>query len=150
MRILDADIFAYALYDQSPAHQHAWQLVEKGLLGELKLYVTHTTILEVYNVLYWFYRVRPARKLLEKLSSALMGLEVVEPSLDGVELAKHAGIPLGDGFLIATALKHNIPIVVSNDAHIAKKAPEYGLIVETPIPEEVRRRLREWKPPRYK
>ncbi|MEM3590178.1 MAG: hypothetical protein QXN33_04205 [Candidatus Bathyarchaeia archaeon] len=50
-------------------------------------------------------------------------------------------IPLGDGLLIATALSHRIPVIVSSDSDIASKAPRYGLIVENPIPEEVRRKL---------
>jgi hypothetical protein len=42
MRILDADILAYALYDESPAHSSAWQIIEKGLKQEIGLNLTHT------------------------------------------------------------------------------------------------------------
>ncbi|MCX6654084.1 MAG: hypothetical protein NTY03_03060 [Candidatus Bathyarchaeota archaeon] len=53
MRLLDADILAYALNDESPAHSSAWGTVEKALTGEIDLHVTPTTILETYNTLYW-------------------------------------------------------------------------------------------------
>ena len=145
MRILDSDILSYALYDDSPAHVHAWQLLERGLLGEIDLHVTHTTILETYNVLYWFYRVRPLRSLLEKLSLTIEGLRVVETSMNGISISKTENIPLGDGFLIATALKHNKPIIVTNDSHIINKAPKYGLLTDNPLPEDIRKKLSELK-----
>lgn len=146
MRLIDADILAYALYDESPAHSYAFNLLERGLRGEILLHVTPTTILEAYNALYWFYRVRPVRQLLEKLKLAVDGIRIVETSIDGIALASAEEIPLGDGFLIASALRHKIPVLVSNDKHIASKAPKRGLIVENPIPSEVRDKMAEWSP----
>jgi len=121
-------------------------VLEEGLLGEVKVYLTYTTILETYNVLYWFYRVRPLRRLVEKLKLTVSGLEIVETSLNGFNISMEENIPLGDGFLIATALEHRIPIIVSNDSHIANKAPKYGLIVENPIPRKIREQMAKWKP----
>jgi predicted nucleic acid-binding protein len=145
LRILDADILAYALYDESPAHPYAWQTVERAFLGEIDLHVTHTTILEAYNTLFWFYKVRPLRSLLEKLTLTINGLKVVEAATNGLKISAADNIPLGDGFLIATALQHKIPIIVTNDSHVVKNAPKYGLITENPIPEEVREKLSDWK-----
>ena len=141
MRLLDADILSHGLYDESPAHPYAWKLLRRGLKGELELHVTPTTILETYNVLFWFYRVRPRSRLLEKLRIISEGLRIVGTSIRGIDIARVENIPLGDGFLIATALDNRIPIIVSNDRHLTEKAPKYGLIVENPIPEDVRRRL---------
>ena len=145
MRILDSDILSYALYDKSPAHPYAWKVLEKGLLGEIEIYLTHTTILETYNVLFWFYRVRPLRSLLEKIKLTVDGLKVVGTSTLGLNISLKENIPLGDGFLIATALEHRIPVIVSNDSHIASKAPRYGLIVENPIPKDVGKKMTKWK-----
>lgn len=119
--------------------------MERGLLGEIEIHLTHTTILETYNVLFWFYRVRPLKSLLEKLALTVDGLKVVEPSKTGLAISTADNIPLGDGFLIATALKHLIPIIVSNDSHIMSKAQTYGLIIENPIPTDVRKELADWK-----
>ncbi len=145
MRIMDSDILSYALYDESPAHPYSWEVLERGLLGEIELYLTHTTILETYNVLFWFYKVRPLEKLLEKLMLTVGGLKIVEPSITGLNISLADNIPLGDGFLIATALKHRIPVIVSNDSHIVSKAPKHSLITENPIPKDIRERLAEWK-----
>ncbi|MCX6642524.1 MAG: type II toxin-antitoxin system VapC family toxin, partial [Candidatus Bathyarchaeota archaeon] len=117
MRILDADILAYALYDESPAHSSAWQIIEKGLKQEFELNLTHTTILETYNTLFWFYRVRPLKSLLKKLSFVTDNLKVIGTSLNGLKISESENIPLGDGFLIATALQHSKPIIVTNDSH---------------------------------
>ncbi len=145
MRILDSDIFSYALYDGSLAHPHAWKILERGLLGDIDLHITYTTILETYNVLFRFYRVRPLRNLLEKLSLTVGELKVVETSIMGLNISLTENIPLGDGFLIATALEHHIPIIISNDSHIANKAPNYGLIVENPIPKNLREKMGKWE-----
>lgn len=144
MRILDADILAYALYDESPAHTYAWELVERCLSRGIPLSITPTTILETYNTLYWFYRVRPMKSLIDKLTLTIEGLKVVETSVNGLKIAAADNIPLGDGLLIATALQHNIPIIVSNDKHVINKTSKYGLIAENPIPEEIRKTLSEW------
>jgi predicted nucleic acid-binding protein len=145
LRIIDADILSYALYDESPAHAHAWRVVERALKGEIELYITHTTVLETYNVLFWFYRVRPLTRLLEKLSLTLEGLKILETSTNGLKLAAAENIPLGDGYLIATALQHSKPIIVTNDSHVLGKAPKYGLIAENPIPEDVQEQLSGWR-----
>ena len=141
MRIIDADILSYALFDEHIANEYAWSIVEKSITRKITLYVTHTTILETYNVLYWLYKIRPRNKLLKKLKLVINNLKIVQPSVRGIDIALDQNIPLGDGILIATALDNNIPIIVSNDDHIIKKAPDYGLIVENPIPDEIRREL---------
>jgi predicted nucleic acid-binding protein len=51
LRLLDADILSYALYDESPFHDAAWQYVKRGLAGEIELAVNPVTVLETYNVL---------------------------------------------------------------------------------------------------
>jgi predicted nucleic acid-binding protein len=145
LRIVDSDILSYALYDESPAHPYAWRVIERGLLGEIELHLTYITILETYNILFWFYRIRPLNKLLEKLKLTVGGLKVVETSITGLDVSLKENVPLGDGFLIATALRHRIPVIVSNDSHILNSAQKYGLIVENPIPEDVRKTLTEWK-----
>ena len=114
-------------------------------MGEIELHLTYITILETYNVLFWFYRIRPLNKLLEKLKLTVGGLKVVETSITGLDVSLKENVPLGDGFLIATALRHRIPVIVSNDSHILNSAQKYGLIVENPIPEDVRKTLTEWK-----
>jgi len=119
--------------------------LEKAISGELEVYLTYTTILETYNVLFWYYRVRPLRKLLEKLKLTVSALKVVESSINGLEISSAENILLGDGFLIATVLAHRIPIIVSNDQDIANKASKYGLIVENPIPEEIRKKLMKYE-----
>ncbi|MEM1523007.1 MAG: hypothetical protein QXU69_08270, partial [Thermofilaceae archaeon] len=80
MRLLDADILSYALYDESPFHDAAWQYVKRGVLGEVEMAVTPVTVLEAYNVLYWYYRVRPRKLLLRKLSLLVESLTLVPTS----------------------------------------------------------------------
>ena len=41
MRIIDADILAYALYDEHIANEYAWPVIEMGIRGKYKLYGLH-------------------------------------------------------------------------------------------------------------
>jgi len=50
----------------------------RDCLGELEIYLTHTAILEAYNVLFWFYQVRPLKRLVEKIKLTTDELKVVE------------------------------------------------------------------------
>lgn len=76
---------------------------------------------------------RPRKAILKKMSAALLVMEVVSPSVKGLEVAREENIPLGDGILIATALENRLPVAVSNDRHIEKTASKFGLIVENPL-----------------
>ncbi|MEM0459068.1 MAG: hypothetical protein QXZ31_04305 [Thermofilaceae archaeon] len=60
--------------------------------------VTPVTVLEAYNVLYWYYRVRPRKLLLRKLSLLVESLTLVPTSIRGLDVALNENIPLGDGF----------------------------------------------------
>lgn len=141
MRIIDADILSYALFDESPAHLDSWKIIENAIRTQIKLYVAMTSVLETYNVLYWFYRVRPRTALIQKISTVLETMVTVPPSSDGVGLALRENIPLGDGILLSTALNNRIPVVVTNDTHIARTAPKIGLMVENPLSEKTSRKL---------
>ena len=88
---------------------------------------------------------RPLKDLLKKLAFITDNLKVVETSLYGFRISENENIPLGDGFLIATALQHSKPIIIKNDAHIIKTAEKYGLIAENPIPNDIKEKLSQWK-----
>ena len=141
MRLLDADILAYALYDESPANHEAWTYLENHIKQGNKVHITPTTILETYNTLYWYYKIRPRRDLIKKMKLTIDLLEPIETSLNGLEIAETENIPLGDAFLLASAQKHKIPIIVSNDEHILKRTQKYGLLQENPISDKTRSEL---------
>lgn len=141
MKLFDADILSYVVYDAHIAHAVAWNLFETALHQEIDLYVLPTTILETYNTLFWYYRVRPRRALLEKLGAIINQMNCLPVSEIGILVAKERNIPLGDGFLLATAKSQRIPVILSNDAHIQKQAPAMGLFVENPISDELRKKM---------
>jgi len=64
MRIIDVDILSYGLLENHIATPYTKPLIERGLKGELGIYVTATTLLETYNTLFWYYKVRPRKKCL--------------------------------------------------------------------------------------
>ncbi|MBD3170921.1 PIN domain-containing protein [Candidatus Bathyarchaeota archaeon] len=146
MRLLDADILAYTLYEMSPAHPEAWTYLKNHVKESNKLYVTPITILETYNTLYHYYRVRPRENILTKIKLTMEILEHIETSIHGIEVAKNMNIPLGDGFLLATARENKIPVIVSNDQYVINAVDKYGLINENPISEETRILLGDYSP----
>jgi len=142
VRIVDADILSYALLENHIATPYTRPLVEKGIKGELEIYVTATTLLETYNTLFWHYRIRPRINVARKIWLAAEGLKLIPPSGMGFKISVDENIPLGDAILLATALDNRIPVVVSNDKHVKKLAEKYGLIYENPIPEEIRTQIK--------
>ncbi len=141
MRIIDADVLAYGLLENHVATPFIRPLLERGLKGEIELYVLPTTLLETYNTLFWYYKVRPRRAVARKIWLIAEGLNLIPPSSRGFELCLQENIPLGDAILLATALEKKIPIVVSNDKHLEKLTGKYGLIYENPIPEDIRKQI---------
>ena len=143
MRIIDSDILSYALLENHIATPYTKPLIERALKGEIKVYVTATTLLETYNVLYWYYHVRPRRIIAKKIMCIAEGLTLISPSKHGFYKAIEENVPLGDALLVATAIENNIPIIVSNDKHVEKLAEKYGLIIENPIPKKIRKQMAE-------
>ncbi|RLG55173.1 MAG: hypothetical protein DRN99_03405 [Thermoproteota archaeon] len=144
MRIVDADILSYALVDNHIANPYVKPFILEALRGELEVYLADTTLLEAYNTLYWYYKVRPRGKLLRKLSVVARGLNLVSaPVRQALRIAVEENTPLGDALLVAAAIEERIPIVVSNDKHVRRLAEKYRLVYENPIPEEVRRKMGE-------
>lgn len=143
MRIVDADILCYALLKGHVANPFCEPIILMGLRGKLDVSVTPVTLLETYNTLYWDYHVRPKAIVLKKVRIVAEGLKLTATSKLGYKIAEDENIPLGDGLLIGTALENKIPIILSNDSHIKRKAGKYGLIVENPIPEQIRRKMGE-------
>ena len=142
MRIIDADILSYALLENHIATPYTAPLIKRGLKEELELYVTATTLLEVYNTLYWYYRVRPRKLVAKKVCILAEGLNLIPPSPSGFKMSVEENLPLGDALLLATALDNKIPIIVSNDRHIRNSAKKFGLIYENPIPENIRKKIK--------
>jgi len=142
MRIVDADILSYGLLENHIASPYTKPIIEKGMKGEMKLYVTATTLLETYNTLYWHYKIRPRIMVARKIRLVADSLFLIYPSSNGFKICVEEDIPLGDAILIATALENQIPIVISNDKHVERLVEKYGLICENPIPKEVRLKIK--------
>lgn len=142
MRILNADVLSYGLLENHVATPYTRPLIERGIKGELEIYVTATTLLEAYNTLFWHYKVRPRVDVARKIRLVAEGLELIPPSNMGFRMSVADDVPLGDAILVATALDNRIPVIVSNDRHIEKLAEKYGLLYENPLPEEVRSQIK--------
>ncbi|MCD6529052.1 type II toxin-antitoxin system VapC family toxin [Candidatus Bathyarchaeota archaeon] len=142
MRIVDADILSYGLLENHVATPYTRPLIERGIKGDLEVYVTATTLLETYNTLLWHYRVRPKINVARKIWAVAEGLNLIPPSDMGFKISVKENVPLGDAILLATALDNRIPIIVSNDKHIEKLTKEYGLLYENPIPPEIRSQIK--------
>ncbi|RLE87617.1 MAG: hypothetical protein DRJ49_06205 [Thermoprotei archaeon] len=142
MRIVDADILSYGLIENHIATPHTRPLIERGIKGELEIYVTITTLLETYNTLFWHYKIRPRKLVARKIWLVAEGLKLIPPSSMGFKLCLDENVPLGDAILVATALDNRIPIVVSNDRHVERLAKKYGLLYENPIPENIRLKIK--------
>ncbi len=142
MRIVDADILSYGLIENHIATPYTRPLIERGIKGEVEIYVTATTLLEAYNTLFWHYKIRPRINVARKIFLIAEGLKLIPPSNMGFKISIDENVPLGDAILLATALDNRIPIIVSNDKHIEKMTKKYGLLYENPIPKEVRTQIK--------
>jgi hypothetical protein len=99
LRIVDADILSYGLIENHIATPYVKPLIEKGIRGELEIYVTVTTLLEAYNTLFWHYRIRPRINVARKILLIAEGLKLISPSDMGFRISVNENVPLGDAIL---------------------------------------------------
>ncbi|MCW4001483.1 MAG: type II toxin-antitoxin system VapC family toxin [Candidatus Bathyarchaeota archaeon] len=147
MRLIDADILSYALFQKHDAHPYCWPLLQDAVHGKLSAAVTAANLMEAYHALVEDYGVEreEAQYKLDGLtrSTKIRFLPLtVDTARKALEIAKLHKVRSFDATLIASAETNNISVVVSNDAHIARLCRERGLIIENPIPKEASKRMR--------
>ena len=146
MRIIDADILSYALFQKHDAHPYCWPLLQNAVYGKISAAIATASLLEAYHALVEDYQVER-----EEASYKLDGLTrstrirflplTVEAARKALEIAKVHKVRSFDANLIASAETNGITVVVSNDVHIARLCKERGLIIENPISKEVAKKM---------
>ena len=147
MRIIDADILAYALFQKHDAHPYCWPLLQNAVYGKISAAIVTVSLLEAYHALVEDYQVER-----EEASYKLDGLTrstrirflplTVDAARKALEIAKIHKVRSFDASLIASAETNGISVIVSNDTHIARLCKERGLIIENPIPKEAAKKMR--------
>jgi predicted nucleic acid-binding protein len=147
MRIIDADILSYALFQKHDAHPYCWPLLQAAVHGKIAAAITAPNLMEAYHALVEDYGVER-----EEASYKLDGLTrsarirflplTVDITRKALEIAKLHRVRSFDATLIAAAETNNISVIISNDEHITRLCKERGLIVENPIPQEAAKRMK--------
>lgn len=146
MRIIDADILSYALFQKHGAHPYCWPLLQNAVHGKISCAVATVNLMEAYHALVEDYRVDR-----EEASYKLDGLTrstkirflplTVDVARKALEVAKLHRVRSFDATIIATAEANGISVIVSNDGHIARLCRERGLLIENPIPEDEAKKI---------
>jgi predicted nucleic acid-binding protein len=147
MRIIDADILSYALFQKHDAHPYCWPLLQNAVHGKINVAIATANLLEVYHALVEDYGVdrEDASYKLDALTRSTkikflpLSVEVTRKALEIAKLHKARSL---DACLIATAETNQISVIVSNDAHIARLCKERSLIIENPIPKEASKKMK--------
>jgi len=147
MRIIDADILSYALFEKHDAHQYCWPLLQNAIHGKTSTAIAITSLLEAYHALvddYGVDREEAAYKLDGLTRSAKIRFLplTVYTARKALEIAKIHKVKSFDANLIATAETNEISVIISNDHHIARLCKERDLIIENPIPRNVAREMK--------
>jgi len=147
MRLIDADILSYSLFQKHDAYPYCWPLLQNAIHGKMSAAIATASLLEAYHALVEDYGVER-----EEASYKLDGLTrstrirflplTVDVTRKALEIAKLHRARSFDANLIACAETNGITVVVSNDAHIARLCQERSLIIENPIPKEAARKMR--------
>jgi predicted nucleic acid-binding protein len=57
MRIIDADILSYALFQKHDAHPYCWPLLQNAVYGKMNVAIATASLLETYHALVEDYQV---------------------------------------------------------------------------------------------
>ena len=129
MRIIDADILAYALFQKHEAHPYCWPLLQNAIYGKMSVAIATANLLEAYHALVEDYRVEreEASYKLDALtrSTRIRFLPLtVDVARKALEIAKLHKVRSFDANLVASAEINDISVIVSNDAHVARLCKE--------------------------
>ncbi len=147
MRIIDADILSYALFQKHDAHPYCWPLLQNAVHGKVSAAIATANLLEAYHALVEGYGVE-RQEAFYKLDGLTRSTRIrfltlsADATRKALEIAKLHNARSFDAALIAIAETNEISVIVSNDKHIARVCNERGLIIENPIPKEVAKKMR--------
>jgi predicted nucleic acid-binding protein len=147
MRIIDADILSYSLFQKHDAHPYCWPLLQNAIHGKMSAAIATASLLEAYHALVEDYHVE-REEASDKLDALTRSTRIrflpltVDTARKALEIAKLHKVRSFDANLIASAEINGISVIVSNDAHIARLCKERGLIIENPIPKDVGKKMR--------
>ena len=147
MRIIDADILSYALFQKHDAHPYCWPLLQDGIYGKKCIAIANANLLETYHALVDDYHVE-RNEASYKLDALTRSTKIkflpltIDTARKALEIAKIHKVRSFDANLVATAEINKISVIISNDAHIARLCNERGLIIENPIPKEAAKQMR--------
>ena len=142
MRLIDADILAYALFEKHDAHIYCWPLLQNAVHGKTSTAIAITSLLETYHALVYDYQVEK-EEAAYKLDGLTRSAKIrflpltVDIARKALEIAKIHKVRSFDANLIASAEMNEISVIISNDHHIARVCKERDLINENPIPKDV-------------
>jgi len=147
MRIIDADILSYALFEKHDAHPYCWPLLKNAVYGKTSVAIASTSLLETYHALVEDYEVE-REEAAYKLDGLTRSAKIqflpltVEVARKAIEIAKLHKIRSYDANLIASAETNKISVIISNDRHIARLCRERDLIIENPIPKDIAKEMK--------
>lgn len=147
MRLIDADILSYALFEKHDAHPYCWPILLDAVHGKIRAAITSITLLETYNSLVYDYLVASkevADKIygLSRSRRMLFIPATIQAVCKAIEIAEKHNARSFDANLVASAEVNDISIIISNDRHIERLCRERNLIFENPIPKNVRERMK--------
>jgi len=147
MRLIDADILSYALFEKHDAHIYCWPLLQNAVYGKTRVAIATTSLLETYHALvedYQIEREEAAYKLDGLTRSAKIRFLplTVDTTQKALEIAKLHKVRSFDANLIASAEINEISVITSNDRHIARLCKERGIIIENPIPKDIAKEMK--------
>ena len=147
MRIIDADILSYALFEKHDAHPYCWPLLQNAVHGKTSVAIAITSLLETYHALVEDYEVEK-EEAAYKLDGLTRSAKIrflpltLGISRKALEIAKLHEVRSFDANLIASAETNEISVIISNDRHIARLCKERDLIIENPIPKEIAKNMK--------
>lgn len=147
VRLIDADILSYALFEKHNAHPYCWPILLDAVHGRIRAALTSITLLESYNSLVYDYLVA-SKEVAHKMYGLSQSRRILfipttgEAVRKAIEIAEKHHVRSFDANLVASAEVNDISIIVSNDRHIERLCRERNLIFENPLPKNARERMK--------
>lgn len=147
-RLIDTNVLVYALIDNHPASSVCEMFIREQQ-DQHQFYTTTLTPFEVFHVLWKIYDLN-IHQVLERvmlvLNSPLSFIQISERATR-IAFKKRVEYQLetNDALLLAVALVHDIPSLVSDDIKLLNACEQEGLMALSPINDHIRAEISQWE-----
>lgn len=145
-KTIDTNILAFAIIQGHPASEVCVKLLDNPKVEWITSGITVFELFHVLTKIYGLEKDAVRNKIHEYVKSPIQFNDIdSETILSTIDRITKEKMDVNDAYLLEKTLRDGIGVLVTDDKKLQQIAEEEGLVIESPIEEDLKRKIEEWE-----